>query len=232
MPEPFDPIRRFNDRAQVYDSEVVNIIPGYEALHSTAGHILRTSLPEVADILVCGSGTGNEAISYASEHPGWKITGFDPSEQMVLVAKAKAAYVGLEERIRIIHGSVEDVPSESFDAATSILVKHFIPYDDKASYLRNIAKRLKPGAKLLTADITGYRDDEMFKGFMLAWESFQKTHRDEDEEEIEKTLDRVRRNLPILTEARTISMLEDAGFKKIRLFWKNLMINGYIAEKV
>lgn len=232
MPEPFDPVRRFNDRAQLYDKEVANIIPGYESLHSTAGHILGTSLPESADLLVCGSGTGTEAISYASENPGWNITGFDPSDQMVLVAKAKIAYVGLRERVRIIHGTIDDAPSESFDAATSILVKHFISYDNKPAYLSGIAKRLKPGALLLTADITGRRDDERFNAFMLAWEAFQKTHRDDDEEEIEKTLERVRQNLPILTEAQTISMLEEAGFKNIRLFWKNLMINGYIAEKI
>jgi tRNA (cmo5U34)-methyltransferase len=230
MSEPFDPVRRFNERAQVYDSEVVKIIPGYGALHSATLHILSTSLPEIANLLVCGAGTGNEAISYAHENPGWQVTGFDIAEQMVITAKAKVKTGRLEDRVRIIHGSVEDVPLESFDAATSLLVKHFIPYEDKPTYLSNIAMRLKPGAKLITADITGHRDDEEFKEHMLAWEAFQKTHRD-DVEEIEKTIDRVRRNLPILTESETISMLEQAGFTNVRLFWKNMMIQGYVAEK-
>jgi len=151
---------------------------------------------------------------------------------MALVAIAKVEAAGLEDRVRIIYGSIEDVPPGPYDAATSLLVKHFIPYEDKASYLSNIEERLKPGAKLLTADITGKRDDEEFKEYMLAWESFQKTYRDEEEEEIEKTIDRVRQNLPILSGAETVSMLEQAGFKNVRLFWKNLMINGYVAEKI
>ena len=230
MSEAFDPVRRFNERAQVYDSEVEKIIPGYGALHSAALHILSTSLPEIANLLVCGSGTGNEALAYALSNPGWKITGFDVSEQMALVSRAKIEAAGLKDRIRIIHGSIEDVPPEPYDAATSLLVKHFIPYEGKAQYLSNIEKRLKPGAKLLTADITGRRDDEEFKAHMRAWESFQKAHRD-DPEEIEKTIDRVRQNLPILSGAETVSILEQAGFTNVRLFWKNLMIQGYTAEK-
>ena len=230
MSEPFDPVRRFNDRAPVYDGEVGTIIPGYASLHDAARHILRVSLPEAAYVLVCGAGTGNEAVAYASENQGWRITGFDIAEEMVKTANAKVKAAGLQRRVEIIHGGAEDVLQESFDAATSILVTHFIPYDEKAAYLSDISLRLKPEAKFLTADITGARDTAEFMEHLLAWESFQRSCRG-DEEEIQKTIGRVRENLPILTEDETISLLQDSGFKNVRLFWKNLMINGYIAEK-
>ena len=230
MSEPYDPVRRFNDRAKVYDSEVGTIIPGYTALHEAAHHVLKSSLPENAYLLICGAGTGNDAMTFARENPGWKITGFDIAGEMVKTARAKIKAAGLESRIEIIHGGIEDVLQESFDGAASILVTHFIPYGKKAAYLNDISLRLKPGAKYLTADITGARDSGEFNEHLLAWESFQLSFR-EDKEEILKTIGRVREDLPILTEDETILMLEDSDFKNVRLFWKYLMINGYVAEK-
>lgn len=230
MSEPFDPVRRFNDRAPVYDSEIETIIPGYTSLHDATLHILKASLPEAAYVLVCGAGTGNEAVAYAEGNPGWRITGFDIAEEMVNTGMAKIERMELGGRVEIVHGGIEDVLRESFDAATSLLVTHFIPYEKKSTYLNDIYLRLKPGAKLLTADITGARDSAEFMEHLLAWESFQLSGRG-DAEEVRKTIGRVRDNLPILTEDETISLLRDSGFKNVRLFWKNLMINGYIAEK-
>lgn len=230
MSEKFDPVRRFNDRAPVYDNEVVKTIPGYAALHQTAGSILSSLLPERARVLVCGSGTGYEALSYARDNPGWSITGFDPAIEMIRVAQEKARSNALGERVSFIHGSVSDLPEDQFDGATSMLVKHFIPYEEKLSYVSNIAKRLKPGGVFLTVDITGHRDDEDFKRDLEVWEKFQRAHRD-DVEEIEKTIDRVRLDMPILRGPETVSLLEENGFKNVRLFWKNLIFNGYIAER-
>jgi hypothetical protein len=33
MTETYDPEKRFNKRASMYDDEIENIIPGYRALH-------------------------------------------------------------------------------------------------------------------------------------------------------------------------------------------------------
>jgi tRNA (cmo5U34)-methyltransferase len=70
MTESYDSEKRFNERAQIYDDEIENIIPGYRALHDISHHILKSSLPKEAYVLVGGSGTGKEAIGYALENPG------------------------------------------------------------------------------------------------------------------------------------------------------------------
>ena len=201
-----------------------------EELHRECSHLLKKSVSREAKVLVAGSGTGKEAVTYALENPGWRVTGFDPAENMVAAAKEKALQAGVEDRVSFIHGGAEDAPQESFDAATSILVKHFVPYDEKRSYLTNIARRLKPGAPFITADITGQRNEPGFKEHLLAWEEFQKEGRD-DPEEIEKTIERVRLNLPILSEEETVSLLEETGFTNVRPFWERLMIKGFVAEK-
>lgn len=230
MSEQFDPVRRFNDRAAVYDSDVVNVIPGYAELHTESARLLGDALGSEAHILVCGSGTGREVVSYAIENPGWRITGFDPSEKMVGVAAEKARAEGVSGRVRFIHGTAEDVHDERFDAATSILVKHFIPYGDKPLFLENISKRLKQGGLFLTIDITGKRGEEELEDNLKSWQQFQMERRD-DPEEVVKSIDRVRIDMPILTEEETVSLLEESGFKKVRRFWHRMMIKGFTAEK-
>lgn len=230
MNEPYDPVRRFNDRALVYDTDVINVIPGYAELHKESAAILKSALGQEAHILVCGSGTGYEAVSYALDNPGWKVTGFDPAENMVDVAREKALANGVYDRVRIIHGAAEDLPEDTFDGAASLLVMHFISYGDKPSYLENISKRLNPGAPFITADITGKRGEDELEQNLTAWEQFQMERRD-DKEEIVKSIERVRIDLPILTEEETVGLLEKSGFKNARRFWHRMMIKGFAAEK-
>ena len=229
MTEPYDPEKRFNERARVYDEEIERIIPGYRALHDLSHHILKSALPQQAHVLVGGSGTGNEAISYAIENPGWTITGFDIAQEMVKTASAKIEENGLRGRIELIHGGIGDIMQESFDGATSLLVMHFIPKKEKGTYLKEISSRLKTGAKFILADVGGDRNSPEFEEFLSVWESFQLQTR--DKKDIDDMLGHVRNNLNFITHDETISLLKSSGFGNIRHFWKSLLINGYVMEK-
>ncbi|MEQ9619807.1 MAG: class I SAM-dependent methyltransferase [Deltaproteobacteria bacterium] len=229
MSGKFDPEKRFNDRAKVYDGDILKIIPGYAALHETALHLLETTLPEDAYVLVAGVGTGNEAVTLASRNPGWRITGFDIAENMIKASGEKVARLGLGDRIELIHGGLDDVLQESFDAAACLLVTHFIPYEKKLEFLRAIAFRLNPGAKLVTADFTGDRKSDEFGQFVKAWESYQLETR--EPEDVAEGLKHTRHDLDILSHEEAISHLEEAGFRDVRLFWKSLVFSGYIAER-
>ncbi|MCK5710035.1 MAG: methyltransferase domain-containing protein [Deltaproteobacteria bacterium] len=229
MTEPSDPEKRFNERASVYDDEIEKIIPGYRALHDISHHILKSALPQNAYILVGGSGTGKEAIEYAVENPGWKITGFDIAEEMVKTASSKIEQNGLCSRIELIHGGIEDIMQESFDGATSLLVMHFLPKEDKSKYLKEICFRLKDGGKFILADVGGDRNTPEFEEFLPAWKSFQLQTR--DKKDVDEMLQHVRGNLNFITLDETIFLLKDSGFRNIRHFWKSLLINGFVMEK-
>lgn len=60
------------------------------------------------------------------------------------------------KRIDLIYGLTADLPeAANFDAATSVLVMHFLTDDgSKEAYLAEIRKRLKPGATYLHVDVT------------------------------------------------------------------------------
>lgn len=229
MAEQYDAEKRFNERARIYDDEIERIIPGYRALHDISHHILKSSLPKDAYVLVGGSGTGKESIGYALENPGWKITGFDIAEEMIKTASSKIEQNELSHRIELVHGGISDILQEGFDGATSLLVAHFIPKKEKEEFYKEIALRLKTGAKFIIADVCDDKDSGKYEEFVSAWESFQLQTR--DKKEVDEMFSHVRENLNYITVEETIRLLESTGFRNIHHFWKSLLINGFIMEK-
>ena len=229
MNESYNPEKRFNERAKVYDDEIERIIPGYRAMHDISHHILKCSLPAEAYVLVGGSGTGKESIEYALENPGWKIKGFDIAENMVKTASQKAKENGVSDRVEIIHGGIHDVMQENFDGATSLLVAHFIPMAEKKKFIKEISLRLNEGGKFIIADVCDDKDSRKFDDFITAWESFQLKTR--EKKDVEEMLGHVRNNLNYITVDETITLLTDCGFRNIRHFWKSLLVNGFVMEK-
>ena len=229
MQDKFDPEKRFNERASVYDEDIHKIIPGYGALHTNTLHLLETSLPEDAFLLVAGVGTGNETVAAALRNPGWRIIGFDVAENMIKTASAKIEKHGLGSRVELVHGVLDDVCQESFDAATALLVMHFIPFADKLTFLKGLNLRLNPGGLLVTADFTCDRESYEYETFERAWEEFMLITT--DKKEVKERLGHTRRDLDILSHQETVEHLRLAGFTNTRLFWKSLIFSAYISEK-
>jgi tRNA (cmo5U34)-methyltransferase len=229
MQDIFDPEKRFNERASVYDEDIHKIIPGYTALHDTARCLLENSVSEDASLLVAGVGTGNETVACALRNPGWRVAGFDIAGNMVKAAAEKVRKHSLEDRVELIHGMLDDVKQDSFDAATALLVMHFLPYERKLEFLKGLNLRLNPGGVLITADFTADRDSYEFESYLDAWEDYMLAAR--ERKDVDETIGHTRRDLDILSHEGTVRHLKKAGFTNIRLFWKSLVFSAYISEK-
>lgn len=57
-------------------------------------------------------------------------------------------------RITLTESSIDAAPEGLFDAATGLLVFHFIPRQQRLNTLRQIRRRMKPGAPLILAHIS------------------------------------------------------------------------------
>ena len=133
----FDATKHFGDKhAKIYDEKIRKVIRGYEEMHDLSYYLLKCTLTPNASILVSGSGTGQEAITYATGQDGWHIIGVDPTLEMVQSAKNKIEQLKFENRINVIEGKVENIEDSNFDAATSILVMQFLKDNgEKEKYL-------------------------------------------------------------------------------------------------
>lgn len=67
-------------------------------------------------------------------------------------------------------GLVSSPGAGPFDAATSVLVSHFLTdAAERQAYFLEIARRLKPGGLLFNADLCADRDDPAFGAVMELW---------------------------------------------------------------
>ena len=79
-------------------------------------------------ILDVATGTADQAIQLAKDHPQASITGIDLSEKMLEIGRKKVAKKKLEERIHLLTGDASALPFDdnSFDAVTvSFGVRNF-----------------------------------------------------------------------------------------------------------
>lgn len=222
------------DRAEQYDLDIRKAIPGYESLHGMAQSLLQTSLSNSARLLVVGSGTGMELISYCQQNPEWSLTGVDPAAEMMDIAKEELNNQSLLEQVNLHTGYIDTLPpTEPMDAATLLLVMHFLPDDgSKLELLQNIAQRLKPGAEFILADLYGDRSLPYFTKLRKAWQFLYFSQLDEGtrakaEANFETSINN---SIYFVSEARIIKLLQKAGFSNVTKFYNAFLFGGWIAQ--
>jgi tRNA (cmo5U34)-methyltransferase len=222
------------DRASQYNLDIRKAIPGYQALHDMAQILFQASLQTSARLLVVGSGTGMELLDYCQQNPQWLLTGVDPASEMMAIAKQELTERGFLARVNLHLGYLDTLPeTEPMDAATLMLVMHFIPDDgSKLKLLKSIARRLKPGAQFILADLFGDSSLPYFTKFMQSWKElyFSQLNEADRLKAVENFPNSIKNSIYFVPETRIIELLESAGFSNITKFYHALLFGGWIAE--
>jgi tRNA (cmo5U34)-methyltransferase len=218
-----------NMPADNYDVVVRQSIPGYDALMSMLAALLHIYLADDAHILIVAAGGGNEISTLGQAHPSWQFTGVDPSEKMLAVAQSKVESLGLGDRVTLHQGVVQDLPQIPFNAATSLLVMHFLPDDGtKLDYLQAIAARLRSGSPFVLVDMQGDKQSEEFKRLADGWQA-RANIAGMATERLAEMRDNIHQHLPCIPESRTLELLEQAGFRGITRFYTGFTFTGWLA---
>ncbi len=98
-------------------------------------------------ILDAGCGTGENALFFASK--GHAVTGIDFLEAPIAAAKRKAAERGIKAAFRVGDALKLEESSEQFDNAIDSGLFHVFADDDRARYVRGLAKVVRPGGRVM-----------------------------------------------------------------------------------
>lgn len=159
-------------RAQVYDEQAERLAP-FRAALDLCLRMVMASLPDDARVVCVGAGTGADIVALAASNPGWHFTAVEPAPAMLARCKQRVAAAGLAERCELHLGTLDTLPAaEPFDAATAILVSHFL-VDPAArrQFFVEIARRLRPGGLLVSCDLATELGSPTFDALYEVWET-------------------------------------------------------------
>jgi len=158
------------ERASSYDRQFAKLAPMRDALHFLMREIL-SELPIDARILCVGVGTGSELIYLAQNFPQWHFTAVEPAAPMLDICRQKAEELAIAPRCTFYEGYLDSLPaSDAFDAATCLLVSHFImQQDERSNFFGQIAARLKPKGYLISADLAADTSTSEYQSLLEFW---------------------------------------------------------------
>lgn len=212
------------ERASNYNQFVEDWIPNYSYFMEKLPKLLSDT--DNKDLLVVGCGTGNEIVQFAKADQDWKITGVDPSPEMINQAKERLAK---HENIELIKGLVSDLSQDrKYGAVTLLLVLHFLEDNgEKLNLLRQIAQRLKTEAPLVMLDITG--DQKQMKTNLKVLKQLLPNNLDKDL--LQNRLQRIENDLHYVPEERLMELCQEASFERPIRFFQTSIYMGWITWK-
>lgn len=209
-----------------YASDTPRKVPGLADLHRMVMLLLAEEAPATAHVLVVGAGGGLELAALATAQPEWRFTGVDPSPAMV--ALARQAVVPFAERVQLVTATVDQVPAGPFDGATCLLTLHFLERGERLRTLREIHRRLKPGARLVvTQHAPPGGNAERWMARSVAFGAG--AHPDQAGTAAAAKL--MTQRLPLLTPREEEELLREAGFVDVELFYAALSFRGWVGTK-
>jgi ubiquinone/menaquinone biosynthesis C-methylase UbiE len=138
-------------RASNYDAGA-----GFEVEHHSEALRLAAVHPgqHVLDV-ACGTGRGTVGLAQAVGQMG-KVAALDLSEAMLAQARTKLEALGLLDQVDLRQGNARELPypAETFDLVYNGYMFDLIPLDGFLPILKEMARVLKPGGKLVLVNMS------------------------------------------------------------------------------
>lgn len=219
----------FSDRERIanYADGPRRFTPGLDAVHCMTAILLAEHAPADAHVLVLGAGGGLELKALAEAQPGWRFTGVDPAGPMLDLARET---MGEDAgRAELVEGYIDAAPGGPFDAATCLLTLHFLDRTERVRTLREMHRRMKPGAPLVVVH-SSFPQDEPARMRWLARYAAYAIASGADPAHVEQAQTAVSASLALLTPQDDEACLRDAGFDQVELFYAAFTWRGWVGR--
>ncbi|MGE8144069.1 class I SAM-dependent methyltransferase [Pseudomonas frederiksbergensis] len=211
-----------------YAEGPVRLVPGFESLQRMTTLLLRESVPTTGRVLVLGAGGGLELKKFADAQPQWRFVGVDPSAEMLKLAAATLG--ALAERVELHEGYIDTAPEGPFDGATCLLTLHFIPAQERLRTLKEIWRRLSPGAPLIVAHHSFPQSPDEKARWLKRYAAYA-VDSGVPAADAERAIAAISSQLPVLSPEEDESLLRSAGFEAVEVFYTGFTFKGWLAYK-
>ena len=209
-----------------YAENPPRLVPGFSDLQRMTRLLLAESAPADGRILVVGAGGGLELRAFADAQPNWRFVGVDPSAEMLALARRTLG--PLMDRTELHEGYIDTAPQGPFDGASCLLTLHFVPMAERLKTLREIRRRLKPGAPFVMAHHSLPEGEER-----TLWLDRFAAFAADNGVSFQKAGGGARAlgdQLPIISPEDEEDLLVTAGFVDPQLFYAALTFRGWVAR--
>ena len=212
--------------ADTYADRVERFVPLYRDVHRMAAVLIDEHAPRDARVLVLGAGGGLETKSFAQTHPGWSFDAVDPAAAMLDLA---VRTLGPDaSRVRMHQGYVDDAPPGPFDAATSLLMLHFLELDERRRTVAEVRRRLAPGAPFVVVHLSIPHGDDAERQLWMRRHAANLVASGVDPADAEKARTSISAEVPALTPEQDRAVLQEAGFTNVTEFFSAFTFRGWV----
>ena len=220
-----------SDRAKTYDERQNSSAPLFDALRFSMRFVMA-DLPADAHVLCVGLGTGTELIELAKFFPNWQFTAVEPSAAMLDVCRARVEELGLSERCTFHEGALDSLPGAvAYDAATALMVSHsFKERDARIGFFAEIAARLKPGALLVSSDLSSDVTTFNYQKLLESWIGMMQFS-GVPAADIEKFVSGYVPGNVVLPPREVEAIIEAGGFEAPVQFFRGLLLGAWVSRR-
>ncbi|SMP51316.1 tRNA (cmo5U34)-methyltransferase [Neorhodopirellula lusitana] len=200
--------------------------PGFTDMQRMATLLLAERVGADGRVLVVGAGGGLELKVFAEAETSWTFDGVDPSPSMLQLATQTLGPLG--SRVSLHEGKIDVAPSGPFDAATCILTMHFADIEERKQMLAAVRQRLKPNAPFITVHLSFPQSDGARSRWLSRYASYVTSSGVEPEKAV-KAREAIDSHLTILDPEQDESLLHEAGFSGVSLFYAGFAFRGWVS---
>jgi tRNA (cmo5U34)-methyltransferase len=218
--------------AGVFDDMLRRSIPGFLDMRETCAALGRHLLRPGSLVVDLGCSLGGALAPYVSGGSQVHALGFDTSQPMLDIARARFQEDIEGGRVRLAYHDLTDGYPDHDPArlVLFVLTLQFVPVPLRPQLLRAAFDHLEPGGALLLVEKVVAADEDVAR-LLVRVHHEQKERNGYTREEIrDKDIALIDRLVP-LTAAQNEALLADAGFRTVECVWRCLNFAGWIATR-
>lgn len=219
--------------AGVFDDMVTRSVPFYDEMQRMIGELAADHYQEDSTVYDLGCSTGATLIQMNESIPNHiSFVGIDDSPDMLEKCREKLKETDFERPLKLQVADLNGkVSIENASVVVLCLTLQFVRPVNREKLLKSIFDGMVPGAALIVIEKI-LAEDSLFNRDFIKYYYDLKRRNHYSEMEISQKREALENVLIPYKLSENITMLKEAGFRQVEVFFKWYNFSGFIAKKV